>query len=460
MKRMSLTTRLSLLFMLAVTAVLGVAGLTLGSLSQHHFMQLDRQTLSEKLHSTQNILAELTSLEQFAQVQPRLRALLGAHRDLTAIIVDSQGVALFAEPSPINLPQQLRDSPSNELWQWQDQGHMFRGLSAQASVPSLSKPLRVLLILDITAHMSFFSALQRWFWIGLLISALVSVGLGWLIARSGLRPLRQVTQVASSISATSLHARLPVHSTPLELQPLVNSFNAMLARLDDDFMRLSNFSADIAHELRTPVSNLMTQTEVVLSQPRANEDYQEVLYANLDDLKRMTRMIDDMLFLAKADNGLLIPAHQPIALQAAVDKLFEYYRLLADEQGIELQLQGHGQINGDRLMLDRTIANLLSNALRYTPSGATIQVNITQQPQGTVLSVSNPGPSIADEHLARLFDRFYRVDAARREGHSNVGLGLAISRSIMTAHSGRIECSCANGITTFYLHFPALAIAD
>lgn len=459
MNRMSLTTRLSLLFMLAVTAVWGVAGLTLNSLSQHHFMQLDRQTLTEKLHATQNILAELNSLDQFAQVKPRLRALLGAHRDLTAIILDSQGAELFAEPSPVNLPPHWRESPSNELWQWQDRGHMFRGLSAQATVPSQSTPLRVLLLLDITPHMSFFNALQRWFWIGLVLSALVSIGLGWLVARSGLRPLRQVTQVAASISATSLHARLPVHSTPLELQPLVNSFNAMLERLDDAFKRLSDFSADIAHELRTPVSNLMTQTEVVLCKPRDSEAYQETLYANLDDLKRMTRMIDDMLFLAKADNGLLIPEHQPIALEAVVGKLFEYYRLLADERGIELHLQGHGQINGDRLMLDRAIANLLSNALRYTPNGATIQVSIEQQPQATVLSLSNPGPSIADEHLARLFDRFYRADAARREGHSNVGLGLAISRSIMTAHQGRIDCSCANGITTFSLYFPALAIA-
>jgi two-component system heavy metal sensor histidine kinase CusS len=462
MNRLSLTTRLSLLFMLAVTAVLLVAGLSFSQLSQHHFMQLDRQTLEEKRQASQNILAEFKDAEQFEQLKPRLRALLGAHRDLTAIILDNSGKLLFAEPGPIALPAQLQDTSSRELWQWQDQGHMFRGLTTQvkptASVPG--QPLRIVLMLDISPHQHFFATITRWFWIALVLSALVSAGLGWLVARSGLVPLRQVTQVAASISATSLKARIPLTSVPHELQQLVASFNAMLARLDDAFMRLANFSADIAHELRTPVSNLMTQTEVVLSRPRNSEDYQETLYANLDDLKRMSRMIDDMLFLAKADNGLIMPEHQVVALEDVVDKLFEYYRLLADEHDIELKLQGHGRIHGDVLMLHRAIANLLSNALRYTHGGQAITVNIRQSQQTTELTVVNPGPGIPDEQLEQLFDRFYRGDPARREGSTNnAGLGLAITRSIVTAHHGRIHCTSEDGATVFHLEFPAF-LAD
>ncbi|MBX9755567.1 MAG: heavy metal sensor histidine kinase [Pseudomonadaceae bacterium] len=458
MNRLSLTTRLSLLFMLAVTAVLLVAGLSFSQLSQHHFMQLDRQTLEEKRQASQNILAEFKDAEQFEQLKPRLRALLGAHRDLTAIILDNSGKLLFAEPGPVALPAQLRDS-SSELWQWQDQGHMYRGLTTQiqptASAPD--QPLRVVLMLDISPHQHFFATITRWFWIALALSALVSAGLGWLVARSALVPLRQVTKVAASISATSLKARIPQAEVPHELQQLVASFNAMLARLDDAFMRLANFSADIAHELRTPLSNLMLQTEVVLSRTRDSEAYQETLYANLDDLKRMARMIDDMLFLAKADNGLIMPEQQSVALDVVVHKLFEYYRLLADEHGIELQLQGHGSIRGDRLMLHRAIANLLSNALRYTPAGQSISVNIRQSRLLTELSVSNPGPNIAAEHLEQLFDRFYRADPARRDGAShNAGLGLAITRSIVTAHQGQIHCSSSAGVTTFTLTFPAL----
>lgn len=458
MMRISLTARLSLLFMLAVTAVLVLAGLSFNHLSQHHFLQLDRQTLAEKLSATRNILGQLDDLQQFDRLRPQLRTLLGAHRDITALILDAAGQPLFAEPGPLPVPAALANSTSTEVWQWQHHDHYFRGLSAAVTVPANSAPLRVILLLDSTPHMHFFSAVQRWFWMALVLSALFSAGLGWLVARRGLLPLRQVTAVAASISAASLQERIPLAAVPLELQQLAASFNAMLARLDDAFMRLSNFSADIAHELRTPLSNLMTQTEVVLAQPRDSEAYQETLYANLDDCKRMARMIDDMLFLAKADNGLIVPEQQPVALDIEVEKLFEYYRLLADERGISLQLHGHAVVRGDVLMLHRALSNLLSNALRYTPAGASIQVELEQNANGSALRLSNPGPTIADEHLERLFDRFYRADPARREGSPhNAGLGLAITRSIIHAHQGQIHCTSVAGKTTFCVQFPAVA---
>lgn len=458
MMRISLTARLSLLFMLAVTAVLVLAGLSFNHLSQHHFLQLDRQTLAEKLSATRNILGQLDDLQQFDRLRPQLRTLLGAHRDITALILDAAGQPLFAEPGPLPVPAALANSTSTEVWQWQHHDHYFRGLSAAVTVPADNAPLRVILLLDSTPHMHFFSAVQRWFWMALVLSALFSAGLGWLVARRGLLPLRQVTAVAASISAASLQERIPLAAVPLELQQLAASFNAMLARLDDAFMRLSNFSADIAHELRTPLSNLMTQTEVVLAQPRDSEAYQETLYANLDDCKRMARMIDDMLFLAKADNGLIVPEQQPVALDVEVEKLFEYYRLLADERGISLQLHGHAVVRGDVLMLHRALSNLLSNALRYTPAGASIQVELEQNANGSALRLSNPGPTIADEHLERLFDRFYRADPARREGSPhNAGLGLAITRSIIHAHQGQIHCTSVAGKTTFCVQFPAVA---
>lgn len=458
MMRISLTARLSLLFMLAVTAVLVLAGLSFNHLSQHHFLQLDRQTLAEKLSATRNILGQLDDRQQFDRLRPQLRTLLGAHRDITALILDAAGQPLFAEPGPLPVPAALANSTSTEVWQWQHHDHYFRGLSAAVTVPADNAPLRVILLLDSTPHMHFFSAVQRWFWMALVLSALFSAGLGWLVARRGLLPLRQVTAVAASISAASLQERIPLAAVPLELQQLAASFNAMLARLDDAFMRLSNFSADIAHELRTPLSNLMTQTEVVLAQPRDSEAYQETLYANLDDCKRMARMIDDMLFLAKADNGLIVPEQQPVALDVEVEKLFEYYRLLADERGISLQLHGHAVVRGDVLMLHRALSNLLSNALRYTPAGASIQVELEQNANGSALRLSNPGPTIADEHLERLFDRFYRADPARREGSPhNAGLGLAITRSIIHAHQGQIHCTSLAGKTTFCVQFPAAA---
>ncbi|MNZ85323.1 Sensor kinase CusS [compost metagenome] len=230
----------------------------------------------------------------------------------------------------------------------------------------------------------------------------------------------------------------------------------MLERLDDAFVRLSNFSADIAHELRTPLTQLMTHTEVVLSRARSLEEYQDALYGNLEDLKQMARMIDDMLFLAKADNGLIMPEHKPLALHALAEQLLDYYRLLAEDRNITLQLDGTGMIDGDAGMLRRALSNLLSNALRYTPAGGCIRVGIASSGRQVLLGVENPGPGIPPEHLGRLFDRFYRADPARREG-GNAGLGLAITRSIVEAHRGSIRCESAHGLTRFELAFPAVS---
>jgi two-component system, OmpR family, heavy metal sensor histidine kinase CusS len=455
MKHLSLTARMSLMFMLAVIAVLTVAGLSFNQFSRHHFMMLDQQKLDEKLDSTQEILRNTRSQADLKEVLPQLKALLGAHHDLAAIILANDGTVLFAEPQLFNVPEKYRFNRDHGMWEWEQNGHKYRGMTAPVSTADEPALLTVLLILDVTNHVHFFETLQRWFWIGLVISALVSAALGWVVARSGLRPLRQVTFVATSMSARSLKERIPLEPVPLELQQLVTSFNAMLARLDDAFVRLSNFSADIAHELRTPLSNLMTHTEVVLTQKRNLEAYEDNLYSNLDDLKRMSRMIDDMLFLAKSDNGLIIPQQTSIEFSEVVAKLFEYYHLLADEQGIQLAVTGTGHVLGDKLMLDRAISNLLSNALRYTPAGKTILVTIKSGASAVTLTIANPGETIKPEHLDKLFDRFYRVDPARREGSpSNAGLGLAITRSIVESHRGKIWCTSGDGATVFHMEFP------
>ena len=446
MKRLSLTARLSLMFMLAVTGALGVAGVFFYQLSQHHFDELDWHTLEDKLQASGQLLRSLDDLAQFDALRPQLKALLGGHSDLAVRIVDAGGMVLFAadaETTGTHLHGSA-DAPAHE--------RMWRRRTAAIEVAG--QPVSIELALDVTTHKLFFHTLTGWLWSALVLSALLSAGLGWLLARSGLRPLREVTQMAASVSARSLTERIPTESTPAELQQLMLAFNAMLARLEDAFVRLSNFSADIAHELRTPLSNLMTHTEVVLSRARSSENYQDNLYSNLEELRRLARMIDDMLFLAKADNGLMVPEAQPIELHALCEKLLDFYQLTADERDIRIELSGAARIEGDPAMLHRALSNLLSNALRYTPDGEVIRVGIEASGQGVVLSVGNPGATIAEQHLPRLFDRFYRVDPARREGNpSNAGLGLAITRSIVEAHRGEILCRSSAGWTSFEILF-------
>jgi two-component system heavy metal sensor histidine kinase CusS len=450
MKQLSLTARLSLMFMLAVTGVLGAAGFFFYQLSQHHFDELDRHTLEDKLRAGRELLTGVDDLAQFDALRPQLQALLGGHSDLVVRIVDAKDRLLFAASGATSSAKTHAHGSSDggvrrETRVWRRKAGV---------VEVAGKPLSIELALDITTHKVFLRTLAGWLWGALVLCALLSGVLGWLLARSGLKPLREVTLVAASVSAKSLTERIPTESTPAELQQLVVAFNAMLARLEDAFVRLSNFSADIAHELRTPLSNLMTHTEVVLTRARSREDYQENLYSNLEELRRMARMIDDMLFLAKADNGLIIPEEQSIELHALCEKLLDFYQLTADERGIRFLLSGDAQLRGDPAMLHRALSNLLSNALRYTPDGGTIRLDITATGQNVALSIGNPGASIPEQHLPRLFDRFYRVDPARREGNpNNAGLGLAITRSIIEAHHGEIHCSSRDGWTSFDILF-------
>jgi two-component system heavy metal sensor histidine kinase CusS len=258
------------------------------------------------------------------------------------------------------------------------------------------------------------------------------------------------------IQADRLHVRLDPSIAPTELQGLVTSFNHMIGRLEDSFARLSHFSADIAHELRTPLTNLITQTQVGLGRARSLEEYRELLYSNLEEQERLAKMVNDMLWLAKSDHGLLKPVEVTLNLASEASELFDFFGALAEERQIVLALEGQvPTIQGDRAMLRRAISNLLSNAIRHTPSGGRVQIRLAAASNHEVsLSVQNPGPGIPAEHLAKIFDRFYRVDPSRTRQSEGAGLGLAIVRSIVKAHGGRVEAASAQNKTTFTLLLP------
>lgn len=259
---------------------------------------------------------------------------------------------------------------------------------------------------------------------------------------------------ARSISAGRLDKRLDAAVLPVELVELTGAFNAMLSRLEESFRRLSDFSSDIAHELRGPVSNLLTQTQVAPSRPRSADEYREIPYSNLEEYDRMSRMIADMLFLAQADNGIVIPNREVVDLAATVREVFEFYEALADDKGVALHLTGTGSIHGDRLMLRRALSNLLSNAIRHTPRGGMIEVLIATDDDGRMhLSIETPGTPIPAEHLPHLFERFYRAEPSRSRSSEGFGLGLAITRSIVQAHLGTIGVESADNRTRFRMSF-------
>lgn len=461
LRRVSLTARLTLLFALASTVVLLLLGWIVAGSVEHHFEEQDMAELQARLQFAGRVLARVATPAALDGVPAALAESLVGHHGIVIAVRGPDGVVHGAGHGP-QVPAARFDAPDLGRAQvWRVDGSAWRTLVARVPTGMADAPsLPVVVALDIAHHEQFMAAFMRTLW-AMVAGASIATGLlGWFAARRGLAPLREMGAQAAQISAQRLHRRLPGDTVPAELAELAESLNAMLARLEESFRRLSDFSSDLAHELRTPVSNLMTQTQVVLSKPRNAAAYRDVLESNAEEFERLSRMIGDMLFLAKAEHGLIVPGRSVFELADEVAALFEFYGPLAEEGGVALALEGAAIVSGDRLMLRRAIGNLLSNALRHTPPGGCVTASLTPDAddagqRGVSLAIANTGEPIPPEHLARLFDRFYQADAARRHGGEGAGLGLAITRSILRAHGGEVSASRVGGQNVFALWLPA-----
>lgn len=287
--------------------------------------------------------------------------------------------------------------------------------------------------------------------VGMLLSTL----LVYLALRRGLRPLHRVAAQAALINPINLAIRLPEHDAPLELQRMVAVFNAMLERIATGYERLSQFSADLAHETRTPVGVLIGQTQVALDRTRSPAEYQQLLESNLQELNRLRLIVDDILFLAHADHAALDIERTPLAMADELLRIAEYFEGPADEVGLRFTVQASGSAVVNASLCRRAIHNLVVNALRYSTPDTTIRLIGTQDDADSTIAIENDGIPIPPEQLERLFDRFYRADAARGRPADSSGLGLAIVKAILELHGGEARASCTpSGTIRFELRFP------
>jgi len=295
--------------------------------------------------------------------------------------------------------------------------------------------------------------------VAISISAVLVALLGFVIVRHGMRPLRQVISKANDISTHRLNTRLSVHDTPLELEELGTAFNAMLDRLEDGVQRLARFAADLAHDMRTPISTLMVETQVVLSHPRSVDEYQALAASNIEEYERLSRMIENTLFLARVDNAQQAMTFETLDAHHELQRIAAYFDGLADEAGITLAVpDGPGPgpaLRADPILLRRAVSNVVSNALRHTPRGGRIELWARADADGPRIDISNTGAGIGADHLPHIFDRYYRADPARASS-SSAGLGLSIVRAIMALHGGDVSVASTPGQrTTFSLRFGA-----
>lgn len=287
--------------------------------------------------------------------------------------------------------------------------------------------------------------------------ALVAIGAG-LIATAGLAPVHRFIRLAASIGTRSLGQRVSPAELPSELAEMATAFNAMLSRIDEGYRRLEEFSGDLAHEMRTPVATLLGRTQVALTRSRSAAELRAVMEGNVDELERLSSLINDMLFIARADHDARAIHAEAVDLLHEAHQVAEYLSLVAEEKGVHIQLLGQARpIPADRLLVQRAITNLVSNAIRHAFDNSTITIAIESTGTETSLAVTNAGEAIAPAHLDRVFDRFFRGDPGRSREAGGSGLGLAIVRSIAAAHRGSAGVHSEPGRTTFTLTFPSEA---
>lgn len=323
--------------------------------------------------------------------------------------------------------------------------------------------VRVQYALDVTRDASLQADFRRVIALTLILLIPLLVLAGRWVTSRGLAPLKRITSAAQSITPADLSSRLTSTAPwPAELRELVDVFNAMLARLEEAFARLSRFSADIAHELRTPLGHLRGELEVCLMRQRSVEDYRAAMESALDECARLTMLIENLLFTARAERpGQALHRERFEAAQACA-WIIEQQTAAAARRSLAVRLQGNAAVDADPILFRQALINVLSNAIRHAAVGSEIGIGVTTASDHVEIRVHNAGKAIPAQHLPYLFDRFYQADAARRHGAGQgTGLGLSIVAAIMEMHGGTVQiASTPIAGTTVTMRFPRLAGVD
>lgn len=459
----SIVRRLTWLFWLSSVVILCAIGLHLYDSLDRQLQARDEEELRGKVELVRNLLRSMESAQAVSMASQRWQDAFVGHQGLSLNLFDRNLDRLIAVGDR-SLPSSLvstrvpkYDAPLMFDWLADETGHSMHLATAWGWLGDpQAQPILVALTLDRAEQQVLLAAHLRHTLIAVGFGAVAAALLGYLVSRSSLRPVLRIAADACEIHASGLNRRLDAAATPVELGQMVAAFNAMLARLEESFRRLSDFSSDLAHEFRTPINNLIGQSQVGLARTRSETELREIIASNIEECERLARMVDDLLFLARADNAQAVLCRESFPISEEILKSLAYFEGPAEERHVRLHCQGDATIVADRGMTRRALVNLISNAIRHSPANARVSIVAQGSTDGAVsVSVSNDGPGIPSEHLARVFDRFYRVDSARARSEHGSGLGLAIVKSIVSLHGGQVRVdSNAHGLTTFTLFFP------
>lgn len=413
------------------------------------------QKLDQLIHSIEETKpSSLSGLETHVLVD-----LVEGHPDLgllaCTVIPPRQRVLTIGRiPTEIITESSCADDANSYSERLRVAGINTRALSAKLRIGASNQEIYLVLFSDRSDDQELLSAYRDSTML-VLPAFLMIIGFGaWWIAQRGLAPLNRFKEHASLVTTHNLNRRIPSAGLPIELAEMANSINVMLDRLESGVQHLSDFCDDLAHELRSPITNLMGKAQVALSRDRTSLQYKETVESCVEELGRLARIVSDMLYLAQTLQMEEADLSESISLKYEAKHVISLFSVMAEDKNVTLTVHGDEEILGNKLMVQRAISNLLSNAIRHAPHHSDIPVLIERQGQSVVLSVTNNGPGIPDEHISEIFKRFYRVDTGRSRHEGGTGLGLSIVRSIMAIHKGSVTVSTTpSGPTTFQLRF-------
>ncbi|WP_426177329.1 heavy metal sensor histidine kinase [Massilia sp. TWR1-2-2] len=457
----SIAARLTVWYALLSVALIASAGSVLYWALADRLQQEDDRILAGKIAEVRAVLvlhpSDHAALRE--EVQHETETLPGIYiRVLDArqhIVADSPVSGAVSDNhgpfarSPLPVDDRGRDWFSGD-------GKKYRLMSGKFEA---SSPFTVQAAMSLAKEEQLLSAYRSTLLLTVAIFLAIAVAAGYLIARRGMRPVSRLAAIVDELGAAQLHRRVGDEPWPLELRPLATNFDRLLSRLEDSFARISRFSADIAHELRTPLHILRGEAEIALSRERSNEDYRACIESAMDEYDRLSRMVDALLFLARTEQPAAQLEKKWLDLRQEIAVVCDFYQAMADEQGVTLIPSGTGTILADASLLRRALGNLVANALHHTASGGRVAIDTkTLRNQVAEITVSDTGCGIAPEDLPRVLERFYRADGSRSRQGQGTGLGLAIVQSIMHLHGGTISIqSKPDHNTAVALTFPAAA---
>lgn len=404
--------------------------------------------LKDKVNVISTMLRERPNDEDGLQEEVELESAARRYEQFYICLLDPKGKPFLVTPDMANqldlarLPRLLNGSGQSAAPVRGKSGKTFRVIAATVlRGNSPREPITVQVAVDVSQKEDFLRRFRMWFWITSAGMLLLFPFVGYQIARQGIRPVEEIAETARRITSNRLGERIAADGYPYELASLAQTFNTMLAGLEDSFDRISRFSADIAHDLRTPVNNIRGEAEVALARARTVGEYRDALESSHEEAVRLSDLISNLLFLARTENPLTHLRLERVDVAKLLGRVMEYYEASAEEAGVLLSSAAESEpvmVELDRTLIQRAIGNLISNAVAHTPKGGSVVLMAGVCGTNVFIEVADSGIGIPSEALPRVFDRFFRVDPSRSQASGGTGLGLAIVQGIMQLHRGTV----------------------